>query len=420
MKRLALIVVISFLLVGQVFADAIVLKSGKRIEGKVTERTKDYVKLDFQDLATTYFSDQIQSVETDVPESVAIPQKQKSSESSQAADQEALQNNELFKKMKSAQSKIARTHTKMMMQMDAKDAMNMKLEQISDADWNNRIMHSSTEAKEIEYVLPDKEAMEARIEQAEQSGVSPDQIEKMQSAISAMPEMMKGMAELMKKSINGEFFLVGTKKYIRMGSKWFQMDKPQSDMDAMWKMLISMRNGEETSSIDSLSTVMPEANNFGDMLSQFSNLSYKLYDFNNVIEADFQGEPCFVLNFKTDQVLDMLNKSLSDPQVSSNPQLKNIQKVDSYSGKMFVSKDSYLVLGVIFDMSMSGSDTQGAKKMNIKGDVILSYPSGSIETPQEANNATPVSGENELKEMLTKEFMTNLQGSMPGLNEADN
>jgi tetratricopeptide (TPR) repeat protein len=44
-------------------AETIVLKSGKTVEGKLIEKTDKYIKIDFQGVPLTYFSDEIQSVD---------------------------------------------------------------------------------------------------------------------------------------------------------------------------------------------------------------------------------------------------------------------------------------------------------------------------------------------------------------------
>lgn len=47
------------------FADTIVLKSGKTVEGKLIEKTDKYVKIDFQGVELTYFMDEIQNIKED-------------------------------------------------------------------------------------------------------------------------------------------------------------------------------------------------------------------------------------------------------------------------------------------------------------------------------------------------------------------
>ncbi len=44
------------------FADTVTLKSGKKINGKVVERTKDYVKIEIEGITVTYWRDEIENV----------------------------------------------------------------------------------------------------------------------------------------------------------------------------------------------------------------------------------------------------------------------------------------------------------------------------------------------------------------------
>ena len=45
------------------FAETVILKSGQRIEGRIIEKTNEYVKVDFQGIVLTYFSDEINGIE---------------------------------------------------------------------------------------------------------------------------------------------------------------------------------------------------------------------------------------------------------------------------------------------------------------------------------------------------------------------
>lgn len=45
------------------FADIIILKSGKTVEGKIIQKTAEYVKIDFQGVELTYFMDEIERIE---------------------------------------------------------------------------------------------------------------------------------------------------------------------------------------------------------------------------------------------------------------------------------------------------------------------------------------------------------------------
>ena len=51
------------------YADTLILKSGQKIEGKIIEKTNDYVKIDFQGVTITYFNDEIKDILTQDKES---------------------------------------------------------------------------------------------------------------------------------------------------------------------------------------------------------------------------------------------------------------------------------------------------------------------------------------------------------------
>ena len=72
MRRIkVLCLVISFCLIGSfVCAETIILKSGKKIEGKIIERTEEYLKVDFQGVPLTYYLGEIENVDG---EKVVLP-----------------------------------------------------------------------------------------------------------------------------------------------------------------------------------------------------------------------------------------------------------------------------------------------------------------------------------------------------------
>lgn len=61
MKVFVLLLVLGFPV--SIFAETIVLKTGKTVEGKIVEKTNEYIKVDFQGVPVTYFIDEIESVD---------------------------------------------------------------------------------------------------------------------------------------------------------------------------------------------------------------------------------------------------------------------------------------------------------------------------------------------------------------------
>lgn len=62
-KWLALVLVMSLFFPVLVFAETVLLKSGKTIEGKITEKTDLYIKVDIAGVAVPYFLDDIESID---------------------------------------------------------------------------------------------------------------------------------------------------------------------------------------------------------------------------------------------------------------------------------------------------------------------------------------------------------------------
>lgn len=67
-KKFGYIVIIALLLISLnfstlIFAEIIILKSGKTVEGKIIEKTDQYIKIDFYGVILTYFLDEVESIE---------------------------------------------------------------------------------------------------------------------------------------------------------------------------------------------------------------------------------------------------------------------------------------------------------------------------------------------------------------------
>ncbi|UCC94780.1 MAG: hypothetical protein JSW40_08205 [Candidatus Omnitrophota bacterium] len=64
-KFTVLLLIIGLAFSVPLFADALILKSGKKIEGKVVEKTDAYVKIEIRGVTLKYYRDEIMSVEVD-------------------------------------------------------------------------------------------------------------------------------------------------------------------------------------------------------------------------------------------------------------------------------------------------------------------------------------------------------------------
>lgn len=54
--------IFGFYLTGPVFSETIMLKSGRQVEGRIVEETKDYIKLDLEGVMLTYYKDEIDAI----------------------------------------------------------------------------------------------------------------------------------------------------------------------------------------------------------------------------------------------------------------------------------------------------------------------------------------------------------------------
>lgn len=62
MKKIVMFIVISLFFAVQLSAETVVLKTGQKVEGRITERTDKYVKMDFQGVELVYYQDEIASI----------------------------------------------------------------------------------------------------------------------------------------------------------------------------------------------------------------------------------------------------------------------------------------------------------------------------------------------------------------------
>lgn len=58
-------------------AEVLVLKNGRRAEGKVVESTKEYIKIDVEGATVTFYRDEIESIEKIVPAIIVKDEQQK-------------------------------------------------------------------------------------------------------------------------------------------------------------------------------------------------------------------------------------------------------------------------------------------------------------------------------------------------------
>jgi len=66
-KKIFTLFLILFFISSLAFAETVVLKSGKTVEGKIIEKTDKYIVIEIQGVPLTYFFDDIDNIKTDIP-----------------------------------------------------------------------------------------------------------------------------------------------------------------------------------------------------------------------------------------------------------------------------------------------------------------------------------------------------------------
>lgn len=61
-KSMLIVLAVSLIFINHLSAETVILKSGQKVEGKITERTDKYVKINFQGVELIYYQDEIASI----------------------------------------------------------------------------------------------------------------------------------------------------------------------------------------------------------------------------------------------------------------------------------------------------------------------------------------------------------------------
>jgi len=78
MRFIPILIIISLLLFTHfASADTLILKNGKTVEGKIIEKTDEYIKIEFESIPLTFFLDEIEAVEQEIPAIITKTEEQK-------------------------------------------------------------------------------------------------------------------------------------------------------------------------------------------------------------------------------------------------------------------------------------------------------------------------------------------------------
>jgi hypothetical protein len=88
---------------------------------------------------------------------------------------------------------------------------------------------------------------------------------------------------------------------------------------------------------------------------------------------------------------------------TSNTQIS----IDSLNIKEFVSRDKYLILGLVTNTEALFSDPMkpgSSMRQSVKAEMIYSYPTSKIQLPSELSQAVVVKDDAELKKMIIEDM----------------
>ena len=96
-KKMTVVLLLMLLSISSsLFAETIVLKSGKTVEGRIIEKTKDHIKIDVSGIPITYYSDEIVNIDN-TPSSNSLPSNGQAVETSQSDSQKQKTDNTALK-----------------------------------------------------------------------------------------------------------------------------------------------------------------------------------------------------------------------------------------------------------------------------------------------------------------------------------
>lgn len=414
MKKILLVLVFGLFITNSVFAETIVLKSGKTIEGKILEKTDKNIKIDFYGVTLTYSLDEIQSIGGQ-----RIKQVSSVTDISKEQPASLIDKKELLEKINQANKGIKRIQTKSNSIMDSQ-FMYIENEAIGEIDFEQKIMHNTSKVKEVKLKMKEllKDKLESEIASARAKGVGEDKLKEMRETSdkfsNAMSEMMNKMFEQMK-NIKTETYLAGDVSYTGINDKWFKMNTPL--MSSMWPLVSVFKETYSQESFDNFVNALP-----GELKETFSGLSgifaqdYK--DVTTIKEGTFKEKACYIVEYDATKLAEKFKdviKSYSKYSAGTETGQRGPENIDFNSCLMtnFVSKANLLPIGskMEFNLKMSGQGQSMGMVFIIENE--LDYPSGSIELPSILSQAKEVQNEEELKKLLMQELMPAIPKDIP-------
>lgn len=408
MKTLILILnLIVIFWTNSLFAETVLLKSGKSIEGKILERTDEHIKIRVNPygIVLNYPLDDIENINE---EKIHIPEN--SSSMQNVLVEKDIK--DILAKIKSANKNVKRFQSKAIRETKTEQFLYIKTEEALDIDYEQKVIHNIVEVKDFDFGMGDflKNYLDKNIQDAKQKGVPLEKIQQMQKLSEKlsleMQEMKNRLSEKMKGRRMESFFVEGI-IYIRVKDKWIKMESPF--LSAFWKIFLEFQQGqfnkeEFRRTLDNYPVNIKKA--LEPILAYIElHGNRDIYDISSIAEGKFEGKTSYVVNVKSEDMVNVIKDSLLAYAQTRGE--RNIQMdVNSFSCKEFVSKENYLKLGTKMDMEVTMHNPTRIPqhlKTSTSGDTIYSYPSGKVNLPLELMQATAINDEAELKKILMQE-----------------
>lgn len=404
MKKIVLFFIFIFI-ASPLFAETIMLKSGKSIEGKILERTDKSIKIDFYGVVLNYFLDEIDNIDGKKLETVQ--QTLPPVTGGQASG--ALDKKTLLDKIAAASKAAKRMQTKTIAKVD-NQIMSTDMEMINDRDLENKIVYTSSQVKNCTFNTAEfirRGVSEQAIAKARERGVPEERIKAMQENVdqmsATMDSSMQGILE-QTKNRRQESYIADKILYMGINDNWFKMDFPVAE--AMWLTIPSGGKPEEFNKI--IEQAPEEVKGLLGWLTETTKSQDQLIS--NIREDIFQGQPCYVLEANSGEVLlgELKDAIVSMSKIEGREFKPENIHVDYGSIKTFVSKATFLPLRAIVESKVSFSDPGNPQlpmpPLTSMQDTTYVYPSGHIELPSVLSSAEQVQN----KEELQKKMMENL------------
>ncbi|MDD5347669.1 MAG: hypothetical protein PHT59_03550 [Candidatus Omnitrophica bacterium] len=318
----------------------------------------------------------------------------------------AIEKKELLDNMQKATQSVPRQKSISVQELTMEGLFSMKTEQSSETDFPAKTIHTVSEIKDYAFDPQGffNAASEAAIAQARKNGATEEQIKKMQDDPLMRAEMEKQMAEVSRKikSKKTEQYIIGSNVCLKIQDAWYSVHQPY--LDKFWEVAEAMRNSPQGANKEELMKEFPKElqDALGSMFSylrseEFSNGSFIA----SVADGQFAGNPAYELDIKDKKLTDALEQTImayarqqSGPDVNVN--------VESFTGRNFVAKDTFLPLGsdVSMTVSIRAKDNPKVMKAALRARETAAYPSEGVRVPPEVAGAKKVKDEAELQKLL--------------------